>query len=148
MGTNFYLFTKDKEICELKNLRTELTDIPEFGYTVHIAKTSGGWLPLFQGHQGLKSVKQLKEIYDTQKFKILDEYDKEFSWDTFKERVIDWNGGYDGAIPKEPYFPDDNLGWQGLPNHLPISHLEVISQYKTSYFKDDEGYEFTMMDFS
>lgn len=37
MGTNFYLFTKDKEICELKNLRTELTDIPEFGYTVHIA---------------------------------------------------------------------------------------------------------------
>ena len=44
MGTNFYLMTKSKEVCEKHfGNRFELTDYPDWGYQIHIAKTSCGW---------------------------------------------------------------------------------------------------------
>ena len=49
MGTNFYMMTSDKEAAnEWFEDSYELTDYPQWGYSIHIAKTSGGWKPLFQ----------------------------------------------------------------------------------------------------
>ena len=61
MGTNFYLFSKNKKLVQkYAPYSYELTDEPDFGYEIHIAKTSCGWLPSFQAHKnGINSVKQI-----------------------------------------------------------------------------------------
>ena len=49
MSTNYYMITKDKDFVKkyFPN-EYELTDLPYFGYEVHIGKRSIGWKPLFQ----------------------------------------------------------------------------------------------------
>ena len=72
MGTNFYLFTKNKKMASKHAPYSyQLTDEPELGYAIHIAKTSYGWLPLFQAHKnGIDSVEEYKEAYDTNEYKM------------------------------------------------------------------------------
>ena len=95
MGTNFYLMTQNKAMAkQYAPYSYELTDEPEFGYEIHIAKTSAGWLPLFQGHKdGINSVAGYKAAYGTGEFKIYDEYGVEYNWEAFDERVLKFNGG-------------------------------------------------------
>ena len=63
MGTNFYMMTSDKEAAnEWFEDNYELTDYPQWGYSIHIAKTSGGWKPLFQEHSRIHSVNDIKII--------------------------------------------------------------------------------------
>lgn len=140
MGTNFYFFTNDKSIAE-KYACNEytLTDTPEFGYEIHIAKTSCGWLPLFQYRETMPSVKAMKEAYDTGEFKIYDEYNKEYNWKEFDERVLKFNGGVKGAIEAEKLEDEE----------LPISHFEFSDGiYSHLYLKDKDGFEFSKGDFS
>ena len=77
MGTNFYLFTndRDKRMQWFGEISTTdcLTDSPDFGYKIHIAKTSGGWQPLFEAHCRIRSVRDIKSAV-TAGFKIFDEY--------------------------------------------------------------------------
>ena len=143
MGTNYYFISKNKQAMNewFGEFKYQLIDTPYFGYEAHVAKTSMGWLPLFQGYKNIKSVNDLKKCYDTGAFKIFDEYEDEYNWEEFKERVIEHNGGYLGAIERRKV--ESTYG--DLPNYRPISHFEV--EDANAYFKDDKGYEFYPDDF-
>lgn len=152
MGTNFYLMTRSKLVCEKYfGYNYELTDSPEWGYEIHIAKTSCGWLPLFQCHGCFKSIKQLKELYDTGEFIIYDEYRTVYNWEEFDERVLKFNGGVLGAVPREEIKHDvSNCFYDpNLPKYMPVSHFDYsLGAYANEYFADQEGYEFTTHEFS
>lgn len=161
MGTNFYMLTTNKE---MKNKYApysyELTDDPYFAYEIHVAKTSMGWLPLFQAHaDGIKSVKEYKEAYDTGTFEIYDEYGNKYTWEEFDKRVLKFNGGKLGGIEPEKINNENiPIGYRDtcVPEYRPISHISGNKQSYKYKFKDDnktifvdaEGYEFEEMDFS
>lgn len=90
MSTNFYMFTKKKELKPFFGSKLELVDEPDFGYELHIAKTSAGWQPLFEAHEQIRSVADLKMLYDKGGVQILDEYGKEYTWPEFEERVVNF----------------------------------------------------------
>lgn len=150
MGTNFYLLVKNKSIAE-KIGDFELTDTPSWGYLIHIGKRSCGWLPLFQSHRGIKSVRDIEEWCKLPEVTILNEYDEEFTWEQLKEELIYWNGGVSGAIPREYHEPiDPSLPYvdRDMPNWTPVSHFDYGNgKYASHYFKDSEGFEFTEGDF-
>lgn len=151
MGTNFYLATKSKEIRDKYfGWKYEIVDEPDWGYEIHIAKTSCGWLPLFQMHDCFKSIRQLKELYDTGEFIIYDEYHKIYNWEEFDERVLKFNGGVRGAIPREYIEQDTTAPWfdPAMPNWSPVSHLEYANgAYSNTIFVDQDGYEFDYVEF-
>lgn len=130
-----------------------ITDSPYLAYEIHIAKTSAGWLPLFEAHEGIRSINDLKQLHSTGKFAIYDEYGASYNWEEFDKRVLQHNGGVQGAIKPTPIdktvlrsspFYDD-----GMPDHTPISHFEYnYGLYAPEYFKDSDGYEFTNHEFS
>lgn len=150
MGTNFYLMTRNKSIAEQIG-DFELTDTPDWGYEIHIGKRSGGWLPLFQSHPGIKSVKDYEHYCTMPDVCIYNEYYEEFTWEQLKEELIYWNGGVNGAIPKEyheqdPIFPFND---PNMPNYTPVSHFAYGNgKYAHYYMRDPEGFEFTEGDFS
>lgn len=150
MGTNYYLFTKKKQAAQKHAPYSYLlVDTPDFGYKIHIGKCSGGWLPLFEAHShGIRSIKEYKETYNTGDFKIYDEYDQEYSWEQFEEKVLKHNGGIAGVMPKKYTERDKNSIFHdpSLPDWVPISHFDA--QYADHYFKDEQGYEFTECEFS
>lgn len=153
MGTNFYMMTKSKEVCDKYfGYDYELTDTPDWGYQIHISKTSAGWLPLFQSHNCFKSIKQLKELYDTGDFILFDEYDTIYTWPEFEERVIKFNGGTVKNRALEPINQDKSSLFYdpNLPDHRPVSHFECKfdSYYVNDYYKDPDGFEFTTHEFS
>lgn len=128
----------------------ELTDKPFWGYEIHIAKTSSGWLPLFQSHRCFKSVKELKELYDTGLFTIYDEYYQTYDWLAFEERVVKWNGGVDNAIPKTYHEVDKDAIFYDpdMPCYTPVSHFTYGNgKHAYMYFKDPEGFEFSGKEF-
>lgn len=98
MGTNYYLFTKDKDFVKKHFIgkskwdpEYEIVDEPDLGYWVHLCKTSWGWRTLWQSHNNAyKSVKELSRfLYDNRdKFKIYDEYMKEHSLEKFDTDII------------------------------------------------------------
>lgn len=153
MGTNFYLATTDKDARDKYfGYDYELMDDPIWAWKIHIAKTSMGWLPLFQSHECFKSIKQLKELYDTGEFKIFNEYGDEYNWSQFDERVLKFNGGVRGAVPRKKIKVDTTspLHDPRMPDHTPVSHFDYKYDYgyANDYFTDPEGYEFTKHEFS
>lgn len=119
---------------------------------VHVCKNSGGWLPLFQAHKGLwESVTEIKKHYEVAHPKIIDEYGEELSWEVFEKNVINWNGGFNGAIPKKLAIRDSGTPYADpmMPISIPVSHFEYGNgKHAHMYFKDSEGYEFTWSEFS
>ncbi len=152
MGTNFYIGTADKEARdEYFGWKYKLTDTPTWLYEQHIAKTSMGWLPSFEASQSIHSVADIKKLYDTGKFVIYDEYGNYYNWEEFDERVLKFNGGVLGAIPREKIKQDPNWEFydRDMPEYRPISHFEYArGRYASDYFKDPEGYEFSRHEFS
>lgn len=125
MSTNYYLFTRKKNICENNKLNFELTDVPSFGYKIHIAKISCGWFPFFQSHPGLRSFDDLERIYATGYFKLYDENCVLITWTDFYKKT------------SSRYSSNKNL-----------SHIETNNSYFSRYCsKDKYGYEFTELDF-
>lgn len=150
MGTNFYLMTKNKSIAEQIG-DFELTDTPDWGYEIHIGKRSCGWLPLFQSHRGIKSVKDIEKWCELPEITIINEYDEEFTWEQLKEELIYWNGGVEGAVPKEYHEVDPTFPFNDpdMPNYTPVSHFAYGNgKYAHYYTRDPEGFEFTEGDFS
>lgn len=139
MGTNFYMMTADKDAAiEWFCGDYTLTDLPQWGYEIHIAKTSGGWKPLFQSHKRIHSINDLKIIYGTGKFIIYDEYGEIYNWDEFKKRVIDWNKNNPNACVH--INPD-----RSIPNFNEI----YGSNYDDSReFLSADGYDFCDCEFS
>lgn len=154
MGTNFYLMTRNKQAAQkYAPYSYELTDEPYFGYEIHVAKTSCGWLPLFQGHKdGINSVREYKAAYETGEFEIFDEYGDSYTWEEFTERVLKFNGGVRGVMPREKIEADKSSPWYDyrLPEYRPISHFEYEYDYYyvNDYFADDQGFEFDKREFS
>ena len=151
MGTNFYLLVKNKSIAE-KIGDFELTDKPDWGYEIHIGKRSSGWLPIFQSHPGIKSVKDFEYYCTMPNVRIYNEYYEEFTWEQLKEELIYWNGGVDGAVPRKYHEPiDPSLPYvdHDMPNWTPVSHFDYGNgKYAHYYTRDAEGFEFTEGDFS
>ena len=160
MGTNFYMITKNKTMASIyAPYSYELTDTPYFGYEIHVAKTSCGWLPLFQGHKnGINSVSEYKAAYETGEFDIVDEYGTSYNWDEFEDRVLKFNGGIRGEQNPEKIERDKSSMFydKNLPEYGPISHIGGTKQsYKygfnefyNDYFEDSEGFEFDKRSFS
>lgn len=160
MGTNFYMITKNKTMASLyAPYSYELTDTPYFGYEIHIAKTSCGWLPLFQGHKdGINSVSEYKAAYETGEFDIVDEYGTSYNWNEFEDRVLKFNGGVRGTQKPEKIEQDKNSSFydKNLPKYKPISHISGnIQSYRymfvetyDDYFTDLDGFEFDRREFS
>lgn len=155
MGTNFYMWTKDKRLIEeFAPFSYKLTDKPDFGYLFHMAKTSVGWLPLFVAHKdGIHSISEYKYAYEYGGFKIYDEYYTEYNWEAFKDRVLKFNGGINGIQKKEKIIQSTAWYDNNVPKYMPISHCSEpdctynFGIYSDKYFKDPEGYEFTYLDF-
>ena len=150
MGTNFYLMTKNKSIAEQIG-DFELTDTPDWGYEIHIGKRSYGWLPLFQSHRGIKSIKDIEKWCELPEITIINEYDEEFTWEQLQEELIYWNGGVEGAVPKEYHEVDPTFPFNdpNMPNYTPVSHFAYGNgKYDHYYTRDPEGFEFTEGDFS
>ena len=152
------MFSKNKEfVKKYAPDAYELTDEPELGYEIHIAKTSAGWLPFFQGHKdGINSVAGYKAAYDSGEFKIYDEYGVEYNWEAFDERVLKFNGGIRGFQKPEKINQDKTSPFydKSLPDYSPISHIGGSPQsYKylfrepNTIFVDPEGYEFSSTEF-
>ena len=159
MGTNFFMITKNKEMAQqYAPYSYELTDEPYFGYEIHVAKTSCGWLPLFQGHKdGINSVAEYKAAYDTGEFKIYDEYRREYNWDAFDDRVLKFNGGVLNMQKPEKIEQDKNSPYydKNLPKYYPVSHISGNPQsykydnwFASDNFKDPDGFEFSRSEFS
>lgn len=124
------------------------------GSKIHVCKNSHGWLPLFQAQEYLwRSIEEIKRHYSVLHPKIITDYGEELTWEDFEQKVINWNGGYVGAMPRMlyengitiPYLYEDPY----MPKYIPISHFEYANgKYANMYFKDPEGYEFTWSEFS
>lgn len=157
LGTNFYFFSKDKDaVKKYIGSDYELTDEPELGYEIHIGKRSGGWLPLFQYRETMSSVEKIKDVYNTGKFAIYDEYwDKEYTWNEFEDALINWNGGYlrknncwmnnEGELLEREKVLQMNM-------YYPASHFDAeinkAGFYNNNCIIDKDGYEFMIGDFS
>ena len=77
----------------------ELTDEPDWGYKLHVAKTSMGWLPLFQAHEnGIRSIREYKEFYDTGEVNIYDEYGNNANYN-FSFNYHYWNSAIINKAP-------------------------------------------------
>lgn len=155
MGTNFYFKLDNREKIKQAvdnndfDLARELMDDCE----IHLAKTSCGWLPLFQAHPGkFESVAEMKVFYETTPgVTIIDEYDDEYTWEAFDDRVLKFNGGIYGVAPREKIEQDPTSFWYdpNMPDTGPISHFEYkMGCYAKDYYTDPEGYEFTRHEFS
>lgn len=111
-----------------------MVDTPDFGYEVHLAKISCGWLPLFQGHRRINSVALMKQAYDDiPGCQIIDEYGNNYDWAGFNERVLNFNKD----LP--PTGDSDDCKDGSAISHL----LYENGRYRSEYWKDAEGYEFT-----
>lgn len=145
--------TQDKEVRDKYfGYGYELTDSPDWGYSIHIAKTSIGWLPLFESHECFKSIKELKELYDTGNFIIYDEYGDMYTWQEFDMRVLKFNGGtiHNRVLERIDQDKSSPFYDSNMPDHRPVSHFEYkMDPYcAQDYFMDEEGYEFTTHEFS
>lgn len=91
MGTNYYMIMKDKElVTKYFDNEYEFTDLPYFGYEVHIGKRSCGWKPLFEWHENAyKSVDDMLKFLEFHKMdiEIYDEYNEKFSIDGLEEKL-------------------------------------------------------------
>lgn len=142
MGTNFYLITQSKRIKDayFSDSDYHIVDRPMFGYEVHLAKTSYGWVTLWESHKFYHSISELTKFYmDNQEdIFIYDEYFKFYTWDEFKKRVIDWNKDNPNACVH--INPD-----RSMPNFN-----EIYGRYydDSRYFISADGYDFCDCEFS
>lgn len=151
MGTNFFFFTKNKEAAQRYFGESWfLVDDPELGYSIHIAKISCGWLPLFQAHEKCRSVEDLLNAFSSGEFYIYDDARDRYTWEEFDAEVLHHNGGIDGAIPKKTTNPGKKglFSDPNMPDHVPVSHFEYGNgRYENHFFTDPKGYEFSEGDF-
>lgn len=90
MGTNYYLFSDKKQFKEEFEGAVELTDTPDFGYTVHLCKFSCMWRPLFQANNVFKTYRGFEQYLDRNKLvPIIDEYGKVYTHTEFKNELFE-----------------------------------------------------------
>lgn len=153
MGTNYYLYSKNKKAmqsCFGEYGDFELTDNPDFGYKRHIGKTSCGWKPILQMSNRFKTFNELKEVYKTYDFKIIDEYGRMFdSFDDFEKHLIEHlkclrKTPYKWVEKENEFDPQRKLilaleecSEDEAEIYEPIDHLE----YQTTYLMAQRKYK-------
>ena len=140
MGTNFYFFTQNRAVADLMGPRREVTDIPDLGWELHIAKTSCGWKPVFEEHEQIHSVRDLDKFYhDHQRgIVIFDEYGTEYSWPQFVERVI--KHGTPKVFDPEIGMYTGNWRCESDNDCEPYNHWD-------GEYADADGYRFSTQEF-
>lgn len=174
MGTNYYMMMKDKELAmKYFDNEYELTDIPYFGYEVHIMKLSYGWKPLFEWHgNAYKSVEDMLKFLEFHRMDIdiFDEYCGQYTIEGLKEE-------FTSHVNREPKYMKHIP--KGIPNHIfggrdylvesteddydikmPYDHVEyhkldpynekrwIDESREPLYFHDKDGYDFTKGSFT
>ena len=144
MGTNYYLFTKNRDLVHkhfavehdwgVTDQEYEIVEYPQLGYQIHVCKLSWGWLPLFQRHKAFKTWAEFEEFYRSHSnhLSLIDEYDHFMTFDDFKTRVFEH-----AARKPEPvkwvydYHPIDvQLGRNGSSLHL-FTTMRITTTYLT-----------------
>lgn len=98
-------------------------ELPE----VHLCKTSGGWIPLFESTKYYKNFKEFEDFYNNHKdvFDIYNEYDEYVNFSDLKEHVFEM---------KE----------KATESHLQYNNsLYNICNNEDNYWVDDLGIEWT-----
>lgn len=156
MGTNYYFVTKSRRIAHKYFAETEswgtyneeyqLLDVPDFHYEIHLNKLSYGWRPLFQKHKAFHTFAELEAFYlKNQKYlKIYDEYEREFTWDEYKKRILE-HATYDpspvkwvydsdiiGGKPGMKYLHTTNCDPKEADLYTPFSHIEYTLTEKAA----------------
>ena len=123
MGTNYYLFSNDKTIkMDFPIADWSIVDEPDFGYQLHMAKVSGGCVPLFEAQPGLyMSYLELKNVIRSGRFTVYDEYNDMLSWEEFDNMIQEWIKRKENSLSHIQY-------------NDPFSHH--------GYYRDQDGYEF------
>lgn len=140
MGTNFYFFTQNRAVADLMGPKREVTDIPELGWEMHIAKTSCGWKPVFEEHEHIHSVRDLDRFYhDNMRYlTIFDEYGQKYTWPEFEERVIKYG---------TPKVFDPEIGmYTGNWRCESDNDCELYKHWDGEY-ADTDGYRFGTREF-
>lgn len=175
MGTNYYLITKSSKLAheyfaekmdyggkypEYVNQEYKLYDVPDFYYKVHLNKCSCGWRPLFQRHKCFKTFEELEQfvIKHKDEVQIFDEYDEEFTFEDYKQRMIDHINNRERTPMKWVFeISDFDRHWQKNPRKslhtiecspeeaelwIPFSHVkytetEMQAQHKYSAYDND-----------
>lgn len=133
MGTNYYLITKSSELAhkyfadevdcggkypEYLNKEYELCDVPDVHYEIHLNKCSYGWRPHFQRHKCFKTFAELERFITDHKdeVQIFDEYDEEYSFEDYKQKMID-HATYREPTPMKWIYSisDFDKHWQEHP---------------------------------
>ena len=145
MGTNYYLFTKNRDLVHkhfavehdwgVTDQEYEIVEYPQLGYQIHVCKLSWGWLPLFQRHKAFKTWAEFEEFYRSHSnhLSLIDEYDHFMMFDDFKTRVFEhaarkpepvkWEYGCDPIEVK--YHPETAI--RRLPRWLSTSNDSRVS---------------------
>lgn len=90
MGTNYYMSTRSMPACAgyFGCSDYTLTDTPDWGYQIHIGKSSLGWTFLFHGYKHVHSFDDLKKIIKSGEWILYDEYKRPWTLDEL-ESLID-----------------------------------------------------------
>lgn len=169
MGTNYYAFTKNKELVKKHFMKNEwerdceLVDEPDLGYEIHLGKRSMGWKPLFQEHKNAyTSVNGMLNFFKEhgEDFKFFNEYSEEKTLDQIKEELVDWANIPEDRIQHckkvfngKRYDLKDVSPGEPYDIATPFSHIkymEVMNEpyYRDRYWEDEDGYDFTEGDFA
>lgn len=168
MGTNYFAFTRNKELARKHFRKTEwepeyeLVDEPDFGYEIHLGKRAGGWKPLFQAHENAyKGVNEMLKFFKDHAgdFEFYDEYSEKMTLDQIKEELVDWgNVSPDKVQHCRKFFNgrcyDLETVGPGEPWDIttPFSHIQYLKlmrdPYAGKYWEDEDGYDFTEGDFA
>lgn len=148
MGTNYYLFTKNKQLCdEFFPFEYEIVDQPEFGYRIHVSKNSYGWKTLGQIHKNaFSTLEQFRFFYQTYEaeLSIVDEEKRIVSLDKFVDTIIN-RGAPSNKYVKFTYRHDERCGRPMIFEDkcsveeadlaLPLSHCEYQTKYHEAQHK-------------
>lgn len=134
MGTNFYFKVRGKINVDVdcgiftESIKSKISNILEESLDIHIGKRSGGWKPLLRANEYYDSFKSMKSFYNNNKeyLSIMDEYDREYTFDELVEDLIHWN--------------KDNKDAK--------SHIDLDDYYENKCYVDEDGNEFIKDEFS
>lgn len=134
MGTNFYFKVKGKINVDVdcgiftESIKSKISNVLEEDCEIHIGKRSGGWKPLLRSNEYYDSFKTMESFYNDNKeyLSIVDEYDREYTFDELVEDLILWN--------------KDNKDAK--------SHIDLDDYYENRCYIDEDGNEFIRDEFS
>lgn len=89
MGTNYYISTRSMSACvgHFGLGEYTLTDRPDWGYQIHIGKSSLGRTFLFHGYKQISSLNDLKVLIDSGEWLLYDEYNRLWTIEEFEVLV-------------------------------------------------------------